>query len=235
MASRTLINTATTNGVTIKTYREADGGLFFEYFGTSGDDRINAGNGGNAHIEGRSGFDSLTGGDGDDAIYGGGKRDVIRGGAGDDIIIGQGGKDILFGEAGNDLIRGKKDADMLDGGDGDDMLFGHLGSDRLIGGAGKDMMVGGRDADVFVISSGGETTDPSAYDADWVLDFFDGRDKVEATEGTKVSIEKVDADGDGAVDDLQVYEAGKHSLVLINFSGTFTSEDLVFGNEVDII
>ncbi|HEX8624878.1 MAG TPA: Ig-like domain-containing protein [Allosphingosinicella sp.] len=66
------------------------------YTGTSGNDVIIAGNGG----------DTIFGEDGNDVLVGGNASDILVGGAGNDSLNGRNGGDHLAGGAGNDLIDG---------------------------------------------------------------------------------------------------------------------------------
>ncbi len=152
--------------------------------GGAGDDRME-GKAGNDVLHGDDGHDLMWGGDGRDYAYGGEGNDQLDGGADDDVLLGgtgddrmegksghdqlygNEGVDLLWGGAGNDLMRGDDDDDQLDGGHGDDVLIGGAGADRLWGGEG---------ADSFVF---GDTL--ANADADWVLDFTVGVDRIGIT------------------------------------------------------
>ncbi len=158
--------------------------------GGDGDDTLNGG-AGNDRLEGKAGDDVLYGEDGRDLMWGNEGDDTLHGGAGDDQLDGGEGRDILSGgegadrlqgradddtmdgEAGNDLLWGDAGHDVLHGGAGDDQLDGGEGNDRLNGGAGIDRLWGGEGADVFVFDQL-----PSAGEADLVLDFAVGSDRI---------------------------------------------------------
>lgn len=65
-----------------------------DYYGTSGDDTLNAGNG-NDRLYGGADNDQLDGGDG---------NDWLNAGFGDDVLVGGAGKDRLNDLAGNDCF-----------------------------------------------------------------------------------------------------------------------------------
>ncbi len=101
--------------------------------GSSHDDVIVAGNGGNV----------LDGWIGDDRIYGGDGRDDLYGGAGIDRLYGGANVDNLYGGSETDYLWGEDGEDTLDGGDGDDVLRGGWDSDTFIGSSGADTNYGG--------------------------------------------------------------------------------------------
>ena len=91
------------------------------------------------------------------------------GGAFDDLIIGTDTGEPerfyrLWGGGGDDTIVGASDVDLLNGGDGDDRLDGKEGVDELSGGAGADQYL--------------FTAAPGLANADWVVVFESGIDKI---------------------------------------------------------
>lgn len=100
------------------------------YFGTSGPDSINTGNG----------DDCVLAGDGNDTVDGKGGNDVLLGEGGNDFLGGDNGNDTLYGGAGNDTLQGNNGGDILYGGDGDDFLDGGNGNgtDTCYGGTGTN-------------------------------------------------------------------------------------------------
>lgn len=148
--------------------------------GGAGDDRLAGGAGGdlvsggtgNDTLSGQAGRDRLRGLAGDDVASGGIGNDRLRGGAGADDLDGGAGHDRGTGGAGGDDLWGGAGADRIAGGAGADRLWGGAGEDRLDGGRGGDRLWGGEGADVFVF---GRST---AGDADVVLDFADGTDRL---------------------------------------------------------
>jgi|GEM_PF-2332281 len=162
------------------------------------------------HLEGAAGLGVVA-----DAI-----ANTIYGTRADDEIDGGDGGDKLFGRSGADILLGGLGADVIKGG---------RGADELIGGAGSDTLKGARGKDTFVYEA---ATDSLRADADTILDFERGRDKIDLTdlvEGTvawlatdgftgKGAAEaryrarsdraevKIDVDGDGNVDMMIVVE-----------------------------
>ncbi|MCB5197440.1 tandem-95 repeat protein, partial [Deefgea salmonis] len=69
-----------------------------QIYGTSGNENIlygNGGNGGNDEIFGQAGNDNLNGGSGNDILTGGGGNDTLNGGLGHDILNGGNGSDLF--------------------------------------------------------------------------------------------------------------------------------------------
>ena len=91
--------------------------------GTSGDDTIDAGNGG-ALVFGLGGDDVITGGNGKDCLVGGDGNDTLSGGNGKDVLLGGEGDDTLRGEVDDDALEGGNGKDLLDGGPGTDTCYG---------------------------------------------------------------------------------------------------------------
>ena len=137
-------------------------GWSYDIDGTSGNDRISAGDGHDI-VRGGAGNDTLLGGRGDDTLLGGAGADSLNGGTGDNtasyagaaagitvnLFLGTGvGGDAdgdtmdniknLIGGNGDDGLIGDELANLLDGGKGKDTLTGSVGADTLMGGDGLD-------------------------------------------------------------------------------------------------
>jgi len=120
--------------------------------GLSGDDDINAYNGGS---------DWLLGGDGGDVInslwHEG--MDIIEGGTGSDLLSGGQGNDKVFGDsygemetsiaAGETAASINERGDLISGGTGNDFVYGANRNDALFGGEGHDLLVGGGGGDAL--------------------------------------------------------------------------------------
>ncbi len=135
-------------------------------YGSSGDDRITGGAGGDTLYGetdngpgGDVGNDIIHGGDGNDYIVGGRGVNHLNGGAGDDYIYGLDsfvgtlrntaeGENFIDGGDGADRITGANGDDHILGGDGDDRIDGAGGLSWIQGGAGNDAVWGGNDTDV---------------------------------------------------------------------------------------
>ena len=89
---------------------------------------------------------------GDDTIDAGGGGDVVFGAEGADTITGGAGNDWLFGGEGADNIDGGTEGDYLFGGEGDDTIDGGAGDDLLSGDEGADTLTGGTGADTFLFA-----------------------------------------------------------------------------------
>lgn len=147
--------------------------------GGTGRDRI-AGGPGNDRVKGGSGEDRMSGDGGNDTIAGGSGNDRIYGGTGDDLIKGELGEEKMFGDSGNDTLLGGSGNDRIYGGVGDDLVKGELGDDRLDGDAGRDRFMGGAGRDVFIFDDLADVG--HANNADRVLDFRHGADKIDLSE-----------------------------------------------------
>jgi Ca2+-binding RTX toxin-like protein len=153
-------------------------------FSGTGNSATNAlvGGAGNDTLDGGVGNDTLTGGAGDDTYVVDSAGDVVRENPGEGIdtakasvtyllpaevekltLVGGGATDGTGNELAN-LITGNGAANRLSGGEGNDTLLGRLGADSLSGGAA---------ADLFVFD-----TTPSKSNADTILDFQDGLDRI---------------------------------------------------------
>jgi Ca2+-binding RTX toxin-like protein len=123
--------------------------------GSSGADRIVAGDGFD-FVDGREGNDLLFGGADGDRLVGGDGDDVLDGGDGNDNLAGGAGGDSLLGGSGNDLLDGGEGFDALDGGDGNDQLLGgdDASDDILTGGAGMDQLDGQDGSDTYLFGLG---------------------------------------------------------------------------------
>ncbi|MFO1049541.1 MAG: calcium-binding protein [Geminicoccaceae bacterium] len=155
----------------------------------SGADSVRGG-GGVDYLYGWGGNDSLNGGAGADLIFGGLGRDTLLGGdgvdqlhgdSGNDTLKGGDGGDLLFGEGDDDLVQGGDGYDHLSGGAGNDRLSGNGGKDQLDGGAGDDQLTGGAGSDRFIVTPGGYDLSGTRGQADVVLDFQNGVDRLTVT------------------------------------------------------
>ncbi|MES2677874.1 MAG: peptidoglycan DD-metalloendopeptidase family protein [Pseudomonadota bacterium] len=132
-----------------------------------------------------SSIEEINAGDGDDVIdltslnfsY---EDVIINGGNGDDVLWGNDGDDILNGEEGNDNLQGGKGNDIIDGGNGDDIIKGYDGNDSITGGNGFDMISGGAGNDIFIFTNKTDSAQTiSEQEADMILDFIQGEDKID--------------------------------------------------------
>jgi hypothetical protein len=161
--------------------------------GGAGDDRIES-NGGKALLLGDEGNDVLSAlsdidiANDDSTLLGGQGEDVLTGSIKDDLLFGGSEADDLDGQNGQDNLNGGIGSDTLNGGKGDDLVVGDLNDDLVVGGDGNDIVDGGEGNDIFYDTQGndnltaGEGSDsfillPST-DADKILDFQDGQDKL---------------------------------------------------------
>lgn len=119
-----------------------------DYYGTSGNDIIIAGNG-NDSVYGTGGNDVLSGGSGNDLIIAGSGSDIIHGDGGDDVIYAYAGDDTIYGETGNNAIYAADGADSIYGGSGNDLLYGGAGNDTITGGGGSDTIFGEEGNDIM--------------------------------------------------------------------------------------
>ena len=101
-------------------------------------------------------IEKVIGSSHDDVIAAGNGGNVLDGWIGDDRIYGGDGRDDLYGGLGIDRLYGGANVDNLDGGSETDYLFGEDGEDTLDGGDGDDVLRGGRDSDTFIGSSGAD-------------------------------------------------------------------------------
>jgi Ca2+-binding RTX toxin-like protein len=167
---------------------------------TWGGDSINGGAGAETLV-GEMGADLIRAGSGDDRIDAGMDADTVSAGAGNDTVLGGMGADSLQGDAGDDWLDGGFDADVLVGG---------AGADTLVGGFGSDTLTGGEGADRFVVE---------VFWVDTVTDFQPGVDKlvVPASRGA-FTTSVIDADGDGARDDLLLTTDVGSQIRLLNLT-----------------
>ena len=121
--------------------------------------------------------DLFYGFSGDDTINGGNGDDMLFGGIGDDMLNGGRGHDQLFGNSGNDILKGRGGNDLLVGNSGDDDLRGAGGHDTLEGGAGSDRLLGGNGRDTFVLDV--DRTFGVGESFDIVRDFVLGTDRLD--------------------------------------------------------
>lgn len=200
--------------------------------GGAGDDLIEAG-GGHDLIYGGSGNDTIRGGGGHDTIYGEAGNDLIYGGNGNDLISGGAGNDTLYGGNGNDTLLGGAGNDRLYGGAGRDRLSGGPGNDTLHGGAGNDVLIGGAGRDVFLFNTRADFDGST----DQIMDFTRGEDKIDmrgfglrfigdsgfsggkqirAELSGKMTVLRVDIDGDGR-SDLTIWLHGLTKITASEF------------------
>ncbi|WP_069299281.1 M10 family metallopeptidase C-terminal domain-containing protein [Neptunicoccus sediminis] len=161
---------------------------------------------------------SAFGYEGDDKLIGTKlSNDFLYGGFGNDTLIGKAGDDFLFGQQGNDVLTASS---------GVDHLFGGSGNDRLIGGRGYDQFHGGAGNDVFVSNGKGQ---------DVITDFDAGDDRIDLLgrlsgwSEISANITKIDADGDGAKDDLEIALGGRKSLTFLDVSQSELSAEHFIG------
>jgi Ca2+-binding RTX toxin-like protein len=179
-------------------------------------------------IEALSGNDTIRLSEWDDTFSGFAGRDTIEGWAGNDVLYGESGADKLLGGDDNDSLYGGSGRDRLTGGNGDDYLNGGGANDTLYGGAGIDWMWSGPGFDRFIYKNitdapTGGTYDTVAYltTGEDVIDLsiidaksaagatgnqaftFLGTDSFDGKAG-RLRYEVVDADGDGAADDVLI-------------------------------
>ena len=128
-------------------------------------------------ILGLCGDDTLSGGNGNDLLFGGSGNDQVLGGDGNDIVDGGSGNDSIDGGSGNDLLFGGSGNDVVGGGTGNDLLLGGDGNDSLTGGLGADLLTGGSGQDHFIYLQA--TDSPVAAGWDRILDFTQGKDKID--------------------------------------------------------
>lgn len=114
---------------------------------------------------------------GKELFVGDNSANVFKGKNGADEFFGFGGNDRLFAGAGDDIVFAGKGADVIRGRDGKDRIEAGAGNDLIDGGAGRDRLQGDAGKDKFLLS---RTTD-----VDIILDFKQGKDKVQVQNGAK--------------------------------------------------
>jgi Ca2+-binding RTX toxin-like protein len=121
---------------------------------------------------------------------------------------------------GLDTVTGSNGAELIFGDEYDDLLSGGGGNDTLIGGHGNDLLTGGAGADSFDIQSWRLSAFwTNDIHNDTITDFSLFEDAVLFAGRSILSINSIDADGDGSVDDG-----------LINFSSAGFPARIVFLN-----
>ena len=113
----------------------------------------------------------------DGVFKGSGRSDVIVAPFGGADVAGGKGADRLFASDDGNRLIGGAGADRLQGGDGRDRLEGGGGKDRLIAERGNDRLEGGGGRDVFSFRR--------KDGLDRILDWQDGRDKIEFETGAQ--------------------------------------------------
>ncbi|MDJ0391687.1 calcium-binding protein [Roseomonas sp. E05] len=206
-----------------------------DHLGTPGNNRIQAGSGGDTIYAGY-GQDTVFGGAGDDLIMGYGAgglssgnvdglasqdgADRLHGGAGQDVIQGGGGGDIIFGDDGDDWLYGGSGNDTLSGGTGNDVIESGRGADTMSGGAGRDIFVFGYG---YLSEFGGDANEGR----DTLLDFRPGVDRIDLS-GYAVNADGVQttATTDGLLLTFNaIYETGEIKLVGVH---QLQAGDIVF-------
>ncbi|WRH65011.1 MAG: calcium-binding protein [Planktothrix sp. GU0601_MAG3] len=165
--------------------------MAMNFTGNLGNDTI-YGLGGKDFIAGGAGNDLIYGGEGDDTVFGDLGSDTISGGAGNDNVLAGGeGNDLIDGGEGNDIIWGQQDNDSLYGGAGNDTIYGGQGDDVIAGGDGDDFITGDKGNDNLSGNAGSDKfafTEVGTADADVVVDFVSGIDKVALAASTFSSL-----------------------------------------------
>ena len=144
---------------------DADDGIF----GTTGDQDV---------ILGFGGDDQVVAGDEEDTVYGGAGGDELYAQSGDDEVYGGGGDDTIYGDDGNDFVVGDgpntiggdyntTGDDFIDGGAGDDTVVGSGGADDISGGDGNDLIFGGFGGGAY--GTGDNLILNASFDGDAVL------------------------------------------------------------------
>jgi Ca2+-binding RTX toxin-like protein len=120
--------------------------LIEKIIGTTGTDKMTAGNTIAMTFDGKAGNDTLIGGSLGDSLIGGDGNDSLTGNDGNDTLIGGDGNDSLTGNDGNDTLEAGTGSDYLNAGAGDDILDFRTGNsaetlvgDTGLGGAGNDI------------------------------------------------------------------------------------------------
>ena len=142
----------------------------------------------------------------------------IRAGSGDDIVDMTGQR---FAYDGSEMtIRGGDGDDVIWAAGGDNDLFGDAGNDRITGSTGFDLIIGG-DGNDSMISGGGD--DIFAFGENW------GRDTVEITDDSEITLWFADGSPDNWDSGNLVYSDGVNSVTV---SGTDASRIVLkFGDD----
>ncbi len=192
-----------------------------DFTGTSWDDVL-TGADGNDNLIGMDGDDNLIGKSGDDSLAGGSGHDVVKGGNGRDTLDGDNGADHLIGGRAGDTLLGGGGADRIKGNKGEDKITGGFGADLITGGKGADTFVftdagdsrrGAAKRDIITdFQEGIDKLDLSAIDADSATtlndplrflghdDFTGAPGEIRYSHVNKVSMIKIDLDGDKSPD-----------------------------------
>lgn len=155
--------------------------------GTAGSDRLTGGSG-NDRLDGGAGNDTLNGGAGNDTLIGGSGADSMNGGPGDDTFYVSSGDRIsdssgvdqvisdiswTLGTGFENLVLAGNGAINGTGNTLANIISGNGAANRLAGGAGNDTLSGGAGRDSFDF-----TVAPGTRNADRILDFASGVDKI---------------------------------------------------------
>jgi Ca2+-binding RTX toxin-like protein len=177
-------------------------------------------------LVGLAGGDSILGGIGNDTLQGNQGADTLRGALGNDELRGGQDNDFVYSGQGNDMVLGAFGADELRGGPGNDTISAGQGNDTVFGGAGEDFLqtrlgndvaTGGAGADTFWFNIAG------AADADTILDFEAGVDKIQLDPGFFTDPASVAYDA--ATGQLSY---GGQLIVTLAGNPAFTAADLLF-------
>ena len=120
------------------------------------------------------------------------------------------------------------------GGDGNDILYGHAGADRISGDNGNDYIVGGSGDDTLTGGSGNDQFVFGPRDGNYedvIIDFNDGADRLDLKRFTTLhSLDDLDLflseDGTDSTIDLTAHGGG--AIVLADFTGTLSADDVLF-------
>jgi Ca2+-binding RTX toxin-like protein len=143
-------------------------------------------------------------------LDGTGHGDTLIGDNFNNRLNGKNGSDKLRGSGGDDVLNGGKGNDDLKGGDSNDTLIGGDDNDVLNGEAGDDSMSGGRGSDRFVFGPGGGE--------DRILDFEDGKDKLDLRGFGFSTLQDVKATADNVNGNVVVTGPNGNILVIENMT-----------------
>lgn len=135
------------------------------FYGFAGNDNINAGEGnnnlyggdGNDTLNSGSGDDILNGGNGNDKLYAGEGKNQIYAGSGNDLVFTGAGDDLIYAGDGNDEIYAGEGVNTIYSGDGNDLIYGGSNSDRIDAGAGNDQIFANGGNNTILGGAGNDT------------------------------------------------------------------------------